>query len=73
MRSAGFVTDEDVTDFLMLKERVINRQNCAAGIPEYGVHTLFDQGIDQNFCAGFFGHCKVLTHYQTALCCSATE
>ena len=56
MGSTCLVPDEDMFDLRMLEQRVVNWQNCAARIAEYDIHALFDQGLDQYVCTGFFGH-----------------
>lgn len=63
MGGASFVTDEHMFDFLLLEQRVINRQNRTAGITEYGIDALFDKAVYQYLCTGFFGHFFVLFHF----------
>ena len=47
------VAHEDVPDRILLKQGIVNRQDCAAGIAEDDFNSLLDQGCDQRFCTGF--------------------
>ena len=44
---------EDVPDLILMGiQAVVDVQNLSAGIAEYGVAALLDQGLYQNICAG---------------------
>ena len=49
MSRALLVADEDVPDRILMKDRVVDRQNGAAGIAEYDVDALILQGFDHHF------------------------
>ena len=48
MNRALLVTDKDVTDLVLLEYLVIDRQDGAAGITEYGIDTLILQSLDHH-------------------------
>ena len=49
MRSSLFVGSEDVADFWVIVESVIDIKYCAAGIAEYCVNALFEEALHENF------------------------
>ena len=66
------VAHEDVPDRILLKQGIVNRQDCAAGIAEDDFYPLLDQGCDQRFCTGFrvtHGWFRICREYQGG-CCS---
>ena len=61
------VTHEYVPDRILLKQGIVNRQDCAAGITEDDFDPLLDQGCDQRFCTGFrvtHGWFRICREYQ---------
>ena len=51
---ALLMADQHVTDVILQKNLVINRQHGAAWVSEDYVHTLILQGLDNHLCAGHF-------------------
>ena len=47
MRRAAFLADEDVADTLLLEQRVVDRQDGAAGIAEHDLDAEIAQRLDQ--------------------------
>ena len=65
------VAHEDVPDRILLKQGIVNRQDCAAGIAEDNLDPLLDQGCDQRFCTGFHvahGWFRICREYQGGGC-----
>ena len=57
MHSALFVTHEDVTDRVLLKDLVIDREHRSTGVSKYDVDTLILQGLNYHFCSGHLRLC----------------
>ena len=51
MHSGLFVAHEDVADFVLLEQRIIDRQHRAAGIAEYHLHPKIGEGLNDDFRA----------------------
>ena len=57
MHRALLVAHENVPDFVLLEDRVIDRQDRAAGIAEDVLHALIGEGLDDHFGPGhLFAH-----------------
>ena len=54
MDRATFLAHENMLELVLLEDRVINWQHCAARIAEHGIHTLIYESFDNNFSAGHF-------------------
>ena len=52
MRGGLLVAHQNVIDFVLLEQRVINVQYRAPGIPEDVLHSLVLQSADHHFRAG---------------------
>ena len=48
VNGARLLAHQDVADRVLLEELVVNRQDGAAGIPEYDFDSLVDQGLEKN-------------------------
>ncbi len=46
MHGRLLMANQNVPDFILLKELVINRKDCAAGIAKNHLNALIDQGLD---------------------------
>ena len=55
MHRGLLVADEDVADGVLLEQRVVDRQDRAAGIAEDLFDPLADQAFDQDVCAAALG------------------
>jgi hypothetical protein len=54
MCRALFVPDKNMTDFFLVKQRVINWQNRTARIPKNGVYALILEGLNHHLSASHF-------------------
>ena len=54
VRSALFVRGEYVAQFAVAVDCVVNVEDAAAGVPEYGIDALFLQTADKYICAAEF-------------------
>jgi hypothetical protein len=45
------VPDQDVLDLVLLEQRIVERKDGAAGIPENDLNTLIHQGFDHDIRA----------------------
>jgi hypothetical protein len=52
MHGTALLADQDVADGVLLEQGVVDREDRAAGIAEYDVDTLIDQGLEQQLGAG---------------------
>ena len=58
-----FVANEDVLDVVLLKDRVINRQDGTTGIAKDNLNALFFQGAHHHFgTSHLFGNCRAARH-----------
>ncbi len=55
MHGGLLVTDEDVTDRVLVEDRVVDRQHGTAGIAEYDLYALVLEGLEQDLGAGTAG------------------
>ena len=59
VRRPPFLTDENVTDLVLVEDRVVDRQHRAAGIAEDELDALILERLDHHFGAGHvLGHCS---------------
>ena len=71
VNSRLLVAHKNVPDRILLKQGIVNRQDCAAGIAEDNLDPLLDQGCDQRFCTSFHvahGWFRICREYQGGGC-----
>jgi hypothetical protein len=56
MHGALFVPHQDVLHFVLLEQRVVDRQHRAAGIAKNVLDALIGERCHHHFCAGHFRH-----------------
>ena len=74
---ALLMTDQNMADMVLLENLVVNRENGAAGIAEYDLDALIDQGLDDHACTGQFaiprhGTCSLLAPQTRVPVCGRT-
>jgi hypothetical protein len=63
MGRALFVADQNVTDVVLLEDRVIDGKYGAAGIAENHIDALILQGFDDDFCTSDLGASRFARHF----------
>ncbi len=59
VRRPPFLADQDVTDFVLVEKRVVDRQHRTAGIAEDELDALIFERFDHHFGPGhMLGHCS---------------